>query len=73
MNLYFINKYGGEGLIAENVDMDSYYPILLADLMKRNPKFKMYYLHSWFAEDGSIMLDVGSHTEFYVLRDGSEL
>ena len=48
MNLYFINRYGGEGLIAENVDMDTYYPILLADLMKRNPKYNVPYTRSWY-------------------------
>ena len=73
MNLYFKNKNGGEGLIAQNVDMDDYIFFLYQDLFKRNPNYKMYYQRSWHNEDGSITIDVGSHTEFYVLRDGKEL
>ena len=71
MNLYFKNSNGGEGLIAQNVDMDNYNFYVQKYLVDK--KYKSYYQRSWFDEDGSIWIDFGSHTEFFVLRDGKEL
>lgn len=40
-----------------------------ADIKRRNPKFKSYYIRSWGdINSEGIMYDVGSHTEFYKIK-----
>jgi hypothetical protein len=51
--------------------MDNYNFYVQKYLADKN--IKSYYQRSWFDEDGSIWIDFGSHTEFFVLRDGKEL
>lgn len=67
MKLYFENSQGIERFIAE--------PATEEEVMREIKKFldghnfKSYYTRTWKLEDGSTKYDVGSHTEFFVLRN----
>ena len=69
MNLYFQHSNDTVSLVAQNVaDDKNLYKLINADVKKRNPKFKIYYIRTWKIKDHTIF-DVGSHTEFYILTD----
>lgn len=63
-NLYFIRSNGEKRLIRENIDPDNAMGYINEYTYSLNPNFKIYYFRSW-EEDGGIMYDVGSHTEFF--------
>ena len=67
MNLYFQHSDGRHSLVAENVDPKDALSLIYADVAKRNPRYEIYYVRRW-ERDGVTTYDVGSHTEFYVLK-----
>ena len=67
-NLYFIRSNGEKRLIYENIDSEKVIGYINEYTHSLNPNFKIYYIRSW-EEDGGIMYDVGSHTEFFLLSD----
>lgn len=67
-NLYFIRSNGEKRLIYENIDPEKVIGYIKEYTYSLNPNFKIYYFRSW-EEDGGIMYDVGSHTEFFLLSD----
>lgn len=71
MNLYFVDQIeGGEQLVAEGLKKtDNYISQALDHWYERYPVQQSYYQRQTFLEDGSIWIDVGSHTKFYILRD----
>lgn len=54
--------------VPDNIDMDSVMDMISNDVAKYNPDYKIYYIRSWREEDGSVWFDVGSWSEFYVLK-----
>ena len=66
MRLYFQNKYGKERLIAKPKTVKECYEKIDKFLEEHN--FKSYYTR---VNDGEncIWLDVGSHTEFFLVYD----
>ena len=67
--LYFQHSNGKEEYICDIQDDDLYVSIALEDLYRRNPKYQSYYQRKWKDNDGSIWIDVGSHTEFYIVKN----
>ena len=67
--LYFQHSDGSIEYIKKLFDNENYLNAVLDDLKKRNPKFKSYYQRVWTNDKGWTYIDVGSHTEFYVLKD----
>ena len=63
-NLYFLSSYGEKRLVRENIDPETAIGYINEYTYSLNPNFKIYYFRSW-EEDGGIMYDVGSHTEFF--------
>lgn len=63
MNLYFQNSHGQEWLIAQPVNVKEYYREINKFLDDHNFYIRM------FEEDGRIIFDVGSHTEFFIVDD----
>ena len=68
MLLYFQHSDGKQSLIADNVlNRDVALELIRADVADRNPNFRIYYIRSW-TNAGVTTFDVGSHTEFYILK-----
>ena len=61
-NLYFLSG-GKKRLLGSNLDWDSALAMINKFLDAHN--FKSYYKRTWETSDGT-MIDVGSHTEFFL-------
>lgn len=69
MYLYFERSNGEMILVADGIaSEDDVMPFITRDIKRRNPKYKVYYVRVMHLSDG-ICYDVGSHTEFYWLKD----
>ena len=69
-NLYFINSRDEYRLLKENVTWSEVFTIIGEFLKEHN--FTWYYTRTWGNENGTI-LDVGSHTEFFLWGGRDEL
>lgn len=69
-NLYFINSRNEYRLLKENVTWDEVFPLIAEFLKEHN--FTHYYTRTWAIDEG-VMLDVGSHTEFFLWGGRDEL
>ena len=67
MKLYFRNCYGTERLIAECQTVQEVHKEIEKFLAEH--KYKSYYLRSWKEDNGDIVVDVGSYTEFFIIKD----
>lgn len=67
MNLYFENSQGKEMLVGTNVaDEQEAMKIIRSFCNERN--FTIYYCRTW-KSDNTKIFDVGSHAEFFHLKD----
>ena len=66
MRLYFKNSEGKVRLIAECETVKDVGREIQKFLDDHN--YKSYYCRSW-GDDKKVVIDVGSHSEFFVLRD----
>jgi hypothetical protein len=66
MKLYFRNSRGQERVIAEPTDEKECHIEIQKFLDEHN--FKSYYTRTWTEEDGSKWYDVGSWSEFFIVR-----
>lgn len=69
MKLYFQHSDGEFEYVQDVMDHKEAVHIADKDVHKRNPKFEIYYIRTWTDDDGLYWMDVGSHTEFYVVKD----
>lgn len=67
MKLYFRNCYGTERLIAECQTVQEVHKEIKKFLDEHN--CKSYYSRSWKEDNGDIVVDVGSYTEFFIIKD----
>ena len=68
MYLYFEHNDGSQTFVCECTE-EQVFEKIKAFILTKNPKFKIYYIRSWFNEhQTAITYDVGSHTEFFHLR-----
>ena len=65
MKLYFQNSRGDERLIAEPSNREEVVKEINKFLNDHN--YKSYYTRVW-EDDGRLVFDVGSHTEFFILE-----
>ena len=63
-DLYFERSNGERVLLAENVDKEAAYEVMKQFL--DDHKYKSYYTRTW-EENNDLWMDVGSHTEFFIL------
>jgi len=71
LKLYFQHSDGSHEFIRElsdNRDQLGAVSDVLEDLHKRNPKYKSYYQRTWKDDNGWTWIDVGSYTEFYIVK-----
>ena len=69
MKLYFKNSKQNYRLIGEVKDIDSGIAMALEDLRTNYPHFKSYYQRVWTDDNGVTWIDVGSWTEYYVIKE----
>lgn len=69
MELYFKNNRGEERKLADVKDSRE----AMTEINKfcDERKFKIYYVRGWIEKNGDTVYDVGSHTEFFILRGGN--
>ena len=65
MKLYFRNSIGIERLMAKCKTVQGVHKKINEFLDEHN--FKCYYMRSWNSDDG-VMIDVGSHSEFFKIE-----
>lgn len=63
--VYFENRYGERKFAGECNTREEIFRVVHSDLKERAPHFKSYYTRSW-EKDGEIVMDVGSHVEYYI-------
>ena len=68
LKLYFKNGDGVDNFVAALEKFSESFNVIEQDIHKRNPNYKIPYYRTWTNGDNEIMVDCGSHTEFYVLR-----
>lgn len=68
LKLYFKNGNGIDNFVADLEKFSEFFNVIEQDIHKRNPNYKIPYYRTWANGDNEIMVDCGSHTEFYVLR-----
>lgn len=65
--VYFENRFEERIFIGEAEDNKQIYELIKQDISTRaQPSFKWYYTRSWTRENGEIVMDVSSHSEFYI-------
>jgi hypothetical protein len=65
MNLYFEDSNGDRRIIASDIDYDGVFENIKAFLDAHD--FECYYTRLHYADDGFTHIDVGSHTEFFLV------
>ena len=69
-NLYFLSSYGEKRLVRENIDPETAMGYINEYIAQLNPKYKMYYVRTWYSEDHKgTMYDVGSYSEFFLVGE----
>lgn len=66
MKVYFRNSSGRELRIGEADDDKQASKIIKRFCDDRN--FKIHYTRKWLGDDGREVIDVGSHTEFFIIE-----
>lgn len=69
--LYFQNHFGQKKFIESVDSLEGAFKEIENFLKKRN--YKSHYSRYWIEENGNIKIDVGSHSEFFIIKDGKEL
>lgn len=67
MVLYFENSQGEWRKIGEPASKQEAWKIVSRFCADRN--FKIYYCRNWTTPEGETYYDVGSHTEFFILKE----
>lgn len=66
-NVYFENRFEERIFIGEAKDEKEIYQLIKSDIAVRaQPSFQWHYTRSWTRDNGEIVMDVGSHVEFYI-------
>lgn len=65
MNLYFEDSNGDRRIIASDIDYDGVFENIKAFLDAHD--FECYYTRLHYGDDGFTHIDVGSHTEFFLV------
>lgn len=71
LKLYFQHSDGSVDYVCD-VENGLYVSAALKDLYERNPKYQSYYQRTWKDDNGWIWIDVGSWSEFYIIKEESD-
>ena len=67
--LYFRHSDGSFSYVCDIGNDDLIVSKALEDLHKRNPNYQSYYQRIWTDENGWTWIDVGSWSEFHVVKE----
>ena len=67
MKMYFQHSDGSQEYVCDTNDQ-CYMCDVLKDLHIRSPNYKTYYQRVWTDENGWIWVDVGSWSEYYLVK-----
>lgn len=67
MKLYFQSSSGKERFIADVLDSEEAMKKVRKFCSERD--FKIHYTRMWKRDDGATMIDVSSHTEFFIIYE----
>lgn len=66
-NVYFENRFEKRIFLDCVKTKEEIYSVIEKDIKTRaQPSFQWYYTRSWTRDNGEIVMDVGSHVEFYI-------
>ena len=65
--LYFEDKYGQQRFLETIVDMKDAFRVIKKFLAGKG--YQSYYQRYWLENENDIRIDVGSHTEFFVIKN----
>ena len=71
LKLYFKNGNGVDNFVTDLEKFSEFFNAIEQDIHKRNPDYKIPYYRTWVA-NGIMNVDVGSHTEFYILKSDKD-
>jgi hypothetical protein len=71
LKLYFNNANDENKFVANLENFSDFFDVIEKDIHKRNPDYKVPYYRTW-VENGIMNVDVGSHTEFYILKSDKD-
>lgn len=67
--LYFRDSLGVSRIVTENLNtIEEVMENIDKFISDINPNYQIYYIRQWANDDDDIWFDVGSHTEFFVLK-----
>jgi uncharacterized phage protein gp47/JayE len=67
--LYFYDNFGEQRVVTANLDtIKEIIKNIYSYVAKLNPDYQIYYTRRWKDDNDNIWFDVGSHTEFFVLK-----
>lgn len=64
--VYFRRSNGEDKFLANCADFNTVNEVISYFLKERN--FKSYYSRMWVSAPGVLKIDIGSHTEFFIVR-----
>lgn len=67
--LYFQHSDGSFSYVCDISNDDLIVSKALEDLYKRNPNYQSYYQRTWTDENGWTWIDVGSWSQFYIIKE----
>lgn len=66
-NVYFENRFEKRIFLDCVKTEEEIYSVIRKDIkMRAQPSFEWYYTRIWKRDNGEIVMDVGSHVEFYI-------
>lgn len=63
----FVDKNGNRKLVKNYIPENKIYNEITRYVKTIYPNFRIYYIRSWMNEQGEIVYDFGSYSEFFVL------
>ena len=69
MKLYFENSRGKQVYVGAPTTKEQVGQMIDEFVHQKNPSYKIHYMRMWRTKEGHIKFDVGSWSEFFILKD----
>lgn len=65
--VYFENRFEERIFVGSAANDEEIYQVIKKDIAVRaQPSFQWYYTRTWTRDNGEIVYDISSHSEFYI-------